>query len=235
MWKKPWFLSQGSRVESFMSSQDRCLSHGLGSNLRGTLESRSVEGPSSLMAHQPSGDVGCISCSQKFLADLRGYHVLVHADNTLVVSYIITRGVCGHVHLQTGMPNPPVVPREVVVSSSCLHPGGPQYRSRHPVKIGAEARGMEAPPQGGGADMEAQVDLFAPRETSHCPLWFSLMHPAPLKNRLDAIVQTWPRLCLCAFSQIALLPREFAGNGFYYFSLPLSGRAEYGSQIYIPS
>ncbi len=101
-------LVPGSHVESFMSSQDRCLSHGLGSNLKGTLESRSVEGPS-LMAHQPSGDVGCISCSQKFLADLRGYHVLVHADNTLVVSYIITRGVCGHVHLQTGMPNPPVV------------------------------------------------------------------------------------------------------------------------------
>ncbi len=59
----------GSRVGSFMSSQDaynRCLSHGLGSDPRGTLESRFVEGPSSLMAHQPSGDVGCISCSQEF-------------------------------------------------------------------------------------------------------------------------------------------------------------------------
>ncbi len=46
----------GSRVGSFMSSQDandRCLSHGLGSDLRGMLESGSVEGPSSLMAHQP--------------------------------------------------------------------------------------------------------------------------------------------------------------------------------------
>ncbi len=52
------------------------------------------------------------------------------------------------------MPNPPVVPREVVVSSSSLHPGGPQYRSRHPVETGAEARGMEAPARGGGADME---------------------------------------------------------------------------------
>ncbi len=52
------------------------------------------------------------------------------------------------------MPNPPVVPREVVVSSSSLHPGEPQYRSRHPVKTGAEARGMEAPPRGGGADVE---------------------------------------------------------------------------------
>ncbi len=43
---------------------------------------------------------------------------------------------------------------EVVVSSSSLHPGGPQYRSRHPVETKTEARGMEAPPQGGGADME---------------------------------------------------------------------------------
>ncbi len=44
----------GSSVGSFMLSQDandRCLSHGLGSDLRGTLESGSVEGPASLMAH----------------------------------------------------------------------------------------------------------------------------------------------------------------------------------------
>ncbi len=40
----------GSRVGSFMSLQDannRFLSHGLGSDLRGTLKSGSVEGPSS--------------------------------------------------------------------------------------------------------------------------------------------------------------------------------------------
>ncbi len=50
----------------------------------------------------------------------------------------------------------------------------------------------------------AQVDLFASRETSHCPLWFSLTHPAPLG--LDAMVQMWPRLRLYAFPPIALLP-----------------------------
>ncbi len=102
------------------------------------------------------------------------------------------------------MLNPPVVPREVVVSSSSLHPGGPQYRSSNPVEAGAEARGMEAPPRGGGADMEARVDLFVSQETSHCPLWFSLTHPAPLGP--DAMVQTWPRFCLYVFPQIALLP-----------------------------
>ncbi len=65
----------GSHAESFVSLQDandRCLSHGLGSDPRGTLESRSVEGPASLIAHQPSGDVGSISCSQEFPSRSQG-------------------------------------------------------------------------------------------------------------------------------------------------------------------
>ncbi len=48
------------------------------------------------------------------------------------------------------------------------------------------------------------MDLFASRETSHCPIWFSLTHPAPLG--LDAMTQMWPRLRLYAFPPIALLP-----------------------------
>ncbi len=50
---------------------------------------------------------------------------------------------------------------------------------------------------------QAQGDLFVPQETSQCPLWFSLTHPAP--PGLDAMVQTWTRLCLYAFPPIALL------------------------------
>ncbi len=148
----------GSHVGSFMSSQDandRCFSHGLGSDLRGTLRSRSVEGPSSLMAHQPSGDVGCVSCSQEFPSRSQGppcaCPLRQHIGGLLHKSpggFAVTSTV------QTGVPNPPVVPREVVVSASNLHPWGPQYRSRHPVETGAEARGMEASPRGGGADME---------------------------------------------------------------------------------
>ncbi len=51
---------------------------------------------------------------------------------------------------------------------------------------------------------QAQVDLFSTQETAQCPLWYSLIHPAPLG--LDAMVQTWPRLHLYVFSPIALLP-----------------------------
>ncbi len=83
---------------------------------------------------------------------------------------------------------------------------------------------------------QAQVDLFVSRETSHCPLWFSLTHPAPLG--LDAMTQTWPRLRLCMHFPRLLCSREywrvFAGTGSHYFLLPHGGRAEYGSQIYYP-
>ncbi len=92
----------GSRVGSFMSLQDandRCLPHRLGSDLRGTVESRSVEEPSSLMTHQPSGDVGCISCSQEFSSRSQGppcaCPLRQHIGGLLHKSQ---RGGCGHVH-----------------------------------------------------------------------------------------------------------------------------------------
>ncbi len=73
---------------SLQDANDRCLSHGLGAILEGTLESRSVEGPASLMAHQPSGDFAVFLALKNFLADLRGHHVLVHSDNTSMVSLL---------------------------------------------------------------------------------------------------------------------------------------------------
>ncbi len=51
-----------------------------------------------------------------------------------------------------------------------------------------------------------EVDLFATRQTSHCPLWLSLTHPALLA--LDAMVQTWQRLYLSAFPR-SLCSQEF--------------------------
>ncbi len=79
---------------------------------------------------------------------------------------------------------------------------------------------------------QAQVDLFASWETSHCPLWFSLTHPAPLG--LDAMVQMWPRLRLYAFPSIALLPgvlERVYRDRVLLLSLPRGGRAEYGSEL----
>ncbi len=80
--------------------------------------------------------------------------------------------------------------------------------SRNPVEVGAEARGMDGSPRG-EADMESlaqEVDPFATRQTSHCPLWLSLTNPALLG--LDAVVYTWPRLRLYAFPR-SLCSQEF--------------------------
>ncbi len=61
----------------------------------------------------------------------------------------------------------------------------------------------------GEADMESlaqEVDPFATRQTSHCPLWLSLTNPALLG--LDAVVYTWQRLHLYAFPR-SLCLQEF--------------------------
>ncbi|XP_071400930.1 LOW QUALITY PROTEIN: uncharacterized protein [Centroberyx affinis] len=51
----------------------------------------------------------------------------------------------------------------------------------------------------------AQANLFASRETTHCTIWFSLMHQSsPLG--LDALSQEWPEGLLYAFPPLPLIP-----------------------------
>ncbi len=80
--------------------------------------------------------------------------MLVRSDNTSVVSYI---------NYQGGLRSRPLCKlacqillwsQGKLLSFRAAYIRGPQCTSRHPVETGAEARGMEAPPQGGGADME---------------------------------------------------------------------------------
>ncbi|KAL0151945.1 hypothetical protein M9458_052752 [Cirrhinus mrigala] len=70
----------------------------------------------------------------------------------------------------------------------------PDLIGRHVLVRTAEARGMDASPRGGEADLES--------------FWPGL---APLE--LDAMVQTWPRLRLFAFPPIALLPGVLEREG----------------------
>ncbi len=218
----------GSHVGSFMSSQDandRCVSHG---RSWGTVKSGSVEGPSILMAHQPSGDVGWFLL-KNFLADLRDHHVLVYSDNTSVVSYI---------NYQGGLRSRPLANWRA--KSSC-HPEGScclceQLTSRgSTIQEQTSCRDRGWGPENWGSTprwWSGKWDLFASWETSHSPLWFSLMHLAP--PGLDAMVQTWLRLHLYAFPSIALLPgvlERVRRDRVQLLSLPRGGRAEYGSQI----
>ncbi len=136
-----------------------------------------------------------------FLPDLRGHHVLVRTDNTSVVSYINRQG--GLRGVFTGWR----------ARSSCgprgnCSPWGQFTSLSTSIREQTSCREwmlhtkvMEHFWKKFG---RAQVDLFASRETSQRPLWFSLTNPVPLG--MDAMVQMWPRLRLDTFPPIALLP-----------------------------
>ncbi|KAL0196894.1 hypothetical protein M9458_005434, partial [Cirrhinus mrigala] len=144
-----------------------------------------------------------------FLPDLRDRHVLVRTDNTSVVSYI---------NHQEGLRSRPLykLAHQILVWSqgkllslrAVYIPGRLNRRadilSRQGPRPGEWRLHPEVVELIWRVFDQAQVDLFATQETSQCPLWFSLSHPAPLG--LDAMVQTWPRLRLYAFPPIALLP-----------------------------
>ncbi len=64
------------------------------------------------------------------------------------------------------------------------------------------------PPYGGSHFWErfgaAEVDLFASQESTQCPLWFSLSHPASL--RIHAPAHPWPDMNLYVFPPVKLIP-----------------------------
>ncbi len=101
MWKKPWFLSQtpvlGASCRRRMLTTDASLTC-----WGAILEGRSSQGlwkDHHLSRHINRLEMLAVFLALKnFLADFRGHHVLVHSDNTSVVSYINHQGVCGHVH-----------------------------------------------------------------------------------------------------------------------------------------
>ncbi|KAL0163894.1 hypothetical protein M9458_039647, partial [Cirrhinus mrigala] len=103
-----------------------------------------------------------------FLPDLRDRHVLVCTNNTAVVYYINHQGGLRSRPLyKLAHLDPCVVPGQNPLAKGSSCPWASQHGSRHPVEAGAEARGMDASPQGG----EAVWRVFdQAQETSQCPL-----------------------------------------------------------------
>ena len=194
---------------SSRNANDGCLPNWLGSGHEWPLGPRSVEGPSALLAHKPAGADGCVSITQTLPPRPAGppcvssvrqhFGGLVYKSPGGIEIASVVEAHASHANMG---------PRQDALAQGDVHPGGPECSGRLPVEAGSDAGRMETPPE----VVEelwirfgrAQVDLFASRETTHCPAYFSLTHPAPLG--LDAMVQTWPRLRLYAFPPLALLP-----------------------------
>ncbi len=212
MWKKPWFLSQGPMLGA--SCRRKMLTTDASLTGWGAIsEGRSSQGL--WKDHHLSWRINRLDmlavflALKNFLTDLRGHHVFVRSDNTSVVSYINHQG---------GLRSRPLCKlacqillwsqrKLLSLQATCIpgaHNIGADILSRQGLRPGEWRLHPEVVELMGKEFGQAQVDLFASRETSHCPLWFSLTHPAPLG--LDAMTQMWPRLHLYAFPPIALLP-----------------------------
>lgn len=144
-----------------------------------------------------------------FLPVLQDRHVLVRSDNTTVVHHINHLGGTRSWRL-------------VALSRELLTWAAPRFlslRAAHipgTVNVVADFLSRQQPQPGEWRLHpevveriwrlfgRAEVDLFASRVNTHCPLWFSLAESAsPLGQ--DALAHDWPRTVLYAFPPVPLI------------------------------
>ncbi len=145
----------------------------------------------------------CQSC-QFFLPDIRGHYVLVCSDNRSVVSYINHQGGLVSKRLCTVANNLLVWAQTNLHSLKATHvPGkmnhGADMFSRNNVSSGEWTLHPLAVQKIWEVFGRAQVDLFASKDKSHSPFFFT--------KSTDALAHERPSLPLYAFLLIALLPQ----------------------------
>ncbi len=141
----------GSSVSPVIVSDGR-VSHRLGSSHEWPLSPRSVEWSPSHMAHLLSGDVSGLSSFPP--RPERSPRVGSHQQHSGGLLHHSPGGSALAPVIQTGTPDPLVVPGQVPLTESTIYSWVPECGTRRTVETGAEARGMDASPRGGEADME---------------------------------------------------------------------------------
>ncbi len=165
MWRKPWFLSQGP----VLGAPCCCVSLATDVSLTG------------------------------WGAVISGHHAHCLWSGRHLTWHINCRSPCVGAHrqhsggllhqppgrsvfappLQAGAPDPCVVPGQTPLAESSSHSWASQYGSRHPLEAGAEARGMDASPRGGEANMEI---FLARLRWTCCDLKDIALSPLVLSN-----------------------------------------------------
>ncbi|KAL0150783.1 hypothetical protein M9458_053901 [Cirrhinus mrigala] len=159
MWKKPWFLSQGPVLGApcrRRNASDGRVSHRLGCGHEWPPRPRSVERSPSHLAHQLPGDAGRVSSVETLSPrPNRPPCVGAHRQHSGGLLHQPPGRSAFAPLVQAGAPDPCVVPGETPLAESSSCPWASQHGSRRPVEAGAEARGMDASPRGGEADLES--------------------------------------------------------------------------------
>ncbi len=108
------------------------------------------------VAHQLPGDAGNISSIE--ILSPRPDKPLCSSMHRQYVGGLLHQSPRGSsltvAPVQAGVADPLVDTRETALLEGSFHPWVPQSGSRYPVETGAEARGMDVPHRGGGADLE---------------------------------------------------------------------------------
>ena len=208
-WRDPALLSQGSAIGRVtfrkVLSTDASLK-GWGA-LCDSVAVRGVWSAAQSQLHINHLEMLAVFLALKhFCPALTGQHVLIRTDNTTVVSYINKQGgtrslpllklsrsllLWCSVHFLSLRATH--IPGHLNLGADLLSRGGPLVREwrLHPAVVAQiwERFGR------------AEVDLFASRSNTHCPLFFSMTdRNAPLG--MDALAHQWPNTLLYAFPPV---------------------------------
>ncbi len=181
---------------------NRCLQHGLGRYMQWAGSLGALDRAPTALPHQLPGAVG-----SAFSLAAGQARASPHGQHCGGLVYQPAGGYTITPHVTARLPSPPLESHAVQVTACCSHPGAAQSCGRRALTTAHVPRRMATPSRDDPADLEsireAQVDLFASLESSHCQLYFSLTE-GPLGT--DALAHSWPRaLRKYAFPPVSLL------------------------------
>ncbi|KAI2653716.1 PTS system lactose-specific EIICB component [Labeo rohita] len=140
MWRKPWFLSQGP----VLGAPCRHVTLATDASLTGW---EAVMDGHPARGHKLPGDAGRVSSSETLSPrPERPPCVGLHRQHSGSLLHQPPGRSAFAPLVQTGAPDPCVVPGQTPLAESSLCTWASQFESRHPVEAGAEARGMDASP-----------------------------------------------------------------------------------------
>ncbi len=141
---------------SLRNTSDGRVPHWLGSGHEGPPCPRSVKWSSSHVAHQLPGDAGRVFSNRTLSSrPKRSSCVGAHRQHSGGLLYQPPGRSAYAPLIQAGATDPCVEPGQAPLTESSSYSWASQFGSRRPVEAGAEARGMDASPRGGEADMES--------------------------------------------------------------------------------
>ncbi len=187
---------------------NRCLQHGLGRYMQRAGSLGALDRAPTALAHQLPGAVGSAFSLAAVPATAVGQaRASPHGQHCGGLVYQPAGWYTITPHVTARPPSPPLESHAVQVTACCSHPGAAQSCGRRALTTAHVPGEWRLHPETirliWSRFGEAQVDLFASPESSHCQLYFSLTE-GPLGT--DALAHSWPRaLRKYAFPPVSLL------------------------------